>query len=108
MSARHFYCLPVGFWLLLAGVVSAETITVYADGSGDAPTILAAIEAAASSGDVIELADGVFSGPGNRDLTSSGKSILIRSMSGEPLACIIDAGGSADQFHRGILFEEDG
>jgi hypothetical protein len=37
------------------------------DGSGDAPTIQAAIDSSAPQ-DVVELADGTFIGPGNRDL----------------------------------------
>lgn len=79
----------------------AETIIVSPDGSGDYPTIQAAI-AAARDGDAIELQDGVFRGEGNRDLESLGKEIVIRSGSGDPEACILDCEGTEAEPHRGI------
>jgi pectin methylesterase-like acyl-CoA thioesterase len=54
----------LGLALALAGAASAATYVILPDGSGDYATIQAAIDAAAP-GDVIELADGIFSGPGN-------------------------------------------
>ena len=48
----------------------------------DAPTIQAAIDAAAD-GDIIALADQTFTGPGNRDLSFAGKAITIGSASGD-------------------------
>jgi len=50
----------------------AATIVVAPDGSGDRPTIQAAIDVAAP-GDVIELQDGVFTGAGNRDMDFHGR-----------------------------------
>ena len=53
-------------WLYASTTVAA-TYVVTADGSGDFPTIQAAISAAIN-GDVIELTDGTFTGEGNRDI----------------------------------------
>lgn len=73
------------------------------DGSAEYPTIQAAIDAA-DEGDVIELADGVFRGNGNRDLDLEGKSVTVRSRSGHPQACIIDCEGKDGEPHRGFSF----
>lgn len=84
-------------------MTGASTYTVNADGSGDFPTIQAAIEAVVD-GDVIELTDGTFTGDGNRDLDYLAKAITVRSQSDNPEACIIDCGGSATDPHRGFRF----
>ncbi|MBE0566151.1 MAG: right-handed parallel beta-helix repeat-containing protein [Krumholzibacteria bacterium] len=47
--------------------------------------------AVAATGDTVLIHDGTYTGPGNRDLTSEPKNISIRSVSGIPEACIIDA-----------------
>jgi hypothetical protein len=80
-----------------------RTYLVRPDGTGDFPTIQAAIQAAAH-GDTIELADGTFTGPGNRDVEYLGKLITVRSQSGNRDACIIDAQGSENDPHRGFHF----
>ena len=71
---------------LLAGTVvsPAGLINVPAD----YPTIQAAIDAA-DSGDEIVVADGVWTGVGNRDLDFGGKAITVRSANG-PEFCIIN------------------
>jgi predicted outer membrane repeat protein len=75
---------------------------VRADGTGDFPTIQAAIDAA-SDGDEIQLANGVFEGDGNRDIRFHGKAVRLRSASGNPGECIIDCGGSSQTPHIGFL-----
>ncbi|MCK4414565.1 MAG: hypothetical protein KAY32_13585 [Candidatus Eisenbacteria sp.] len=63
-------------FLLLAAsacAAGAETYLVLPDGTGDFPTIQAAIDAALD-GDEILLADGTFTGDGNRDLTGQSQS----------------------------------
>jgi len=70
----------------------AATHTVQPNGLGDFPTIQAAVNAAVD-GDVIELTDGVFNGPGNRNVRYHGKAITIRSHSGDPQTCIVDVEG---------------
>lgn len=78
--------------------------TVAPDGTGDFPTIQAAIDAALD-GYTIELADGTFTGAGNRDLDFQGKAITLCSGSGDPVACVIDCQGSQSQPRRGFLFD---
>jgi predicted outer membrane repeat protein len=91
--------LPAFSALLLGGIALAETYVVNPDGTGDFPTIQAAIEGT-SHGDIIELTDGVFTGPGNRDVGYRGKAVTVRSQSGNAATCIIDCEG----FDRGFAF----
>jgi hypothetical protein len=81
----------------------AATYIVRPDGTGDFPTIQAGINAAAD-GDVIELADGTFTGAGNRDIDYLGKAITVRSQGGNAEACVIDSEGSISAYHRGFYF----
>jgi len=85
-------------------IASATTYLVRPDGTGDYPTIQAAIDGV-SGGDVIELADGTFTGDGNRDVSYLGKEITVRSQSGDAQSCIIDCEGSATDCHRAFVFE---
>jgi hypothetical protein len=86
----------------LGASTSAEPWHVLPDGSGDYPTIQAAVDAAIDN-DVIELADGVFTGLGNCDIDLLGKTLIIRSVGGDPGACVIDCSGVPGPFHRGFL-----
>jgi hypothetical protein len=61
------------------------------------PTIQAAIDAAVT-GDVIELADGVYTGEGNIRLNYYGKGITVCSASGDAGACIIDCDNDGRAF----------
>ncbi|MFC1573258.1 right-handed parallel beta-helix repeat-containing protein, partial [Candidatus Eisenbacteria bacterium] len=81
----------------------ADILLVHADGSGNYPTIQYAI-AQASWGDTVQLADGRFTGSGNRDLTYNGKPITIQSQSGNAEDCIIDCQGTSEDCHRGFDF----
>jgi len=83
----------------------SRTWLVTPDGTGDAPTIQAAIDLA-SHGDTIELADGTFTGTGNRDVNLLGKSILVRSSSDTPSACIIDVEGNPGK-HRAFILQTE-
>lgn len=56
------------------------------------------IDAAASGGEVV-VADGSYSGVGNRKLSFLGKLIVLRSSSEDPQQCIIDCEGQANGFH---------
>ncbi len=71
---------------------------VKADGTGDFPTIQDAVNATAN-GDTIELADGTFTGPGNRDVEFLGKDLTLRSQNGNPAACVIDCESSGRGFY---------
>jgi hypothetical protein len=88
----------------LLSSVSATTYVVQPDGGGDFPTIQAAIDAVLD-GDVIELTDGIFMGPGNRDIDFLGKAITVGSQSGNAESCIIDCDGSPEEPHRGFVFQ---
>jgi predicted outer membrane repeat protein len=90
--------------LLLAGLASAETYVIQPDGSGDYPTIQAAVTAS-EDGDIIELADGTFMGDGNRDILPYSKAITIRSQSGNAEACIIDPEGGPELTRRAFFLQ---
>ena len=66
------------------------------------PTIQAAIDAA-SDGDTVLVADGTYTGNGNRDINFKGKAIIVRSENG-PESCIIDCQGSLSDEHSGFYF----
>ncbi|MBD3402991.1 hypothetical protein GF420_08845 [candidate division GN15 bacterium] len=65
------------------------------------PTIAEAI-AAASSGDTVLVADGTYTGDGNRDLDLGGKSLIIVSENG-PLTTTLDLAGDSANPHLGFL-----
>jgi hypothetical protein len=77
--------------------------TVSPDGTGDFVTIQGAVDSVASH-DIIELTDGVFTGPGNHDVDFRGKRITVRSRSGVPEACVVDCDGSGANPRRGFRF----
>ena len=83
--------------LLLAGAGHPATYTIEPDGTGDFATIEFAINVAVA-GDLILLADGVFTGSQNRNLSFKARAITIRSASGDPDACIIDCEGLEPAF----------
>ncbi len=97
-------CLT-GLVLLLSAALPATAAThlLYPDGSGDYATIQDAINGA-GGGDVIELADGTYTGVGNQDMSFEGKAITVRSQSGNPAACIIDLQANAADPHRAFSF----
>ncbi len=72
------------------------------DGSGDHPTIQAAVDAA-EPGHTVSLGNGTFTGSGNHDIDFGGKAIVVRSASGDPALCTIDCedAGRAFYFHSG-------
>ena len=82
------------------------TYLIRPDGTGDYPTIQDALSVAAP-GSVIELADGIFSGAGNRDLHFDFTSLILRSASNDPRRCVIDCGGTPAEQHRGILVDPE-
>ena len=93
--------------LILVPVTGAATWTVHADGSGDFPTIQAAVLASAN-GDVIELAPGTYTGPGNTDVNITDLMITLRSQSGLPGQVFIDCNASSSAPRRGLLVVGDG
>ncbi len=85
--------------LILASPLTAATIHV----PTDQPTIQAGIDAAVD-GDTVLVADGTWTGEGNRDIDFLGKAISVMSANG-PYACVIDCQGSDVDHHRGFLFQ---
>lgn len=77
--------------LAIPRIASAETYLIQPDGSGDFPTIRAAV-AAAVDGDVIELADGTHDVPvaDSLGISFAGKAITIRSAGGDAEACVVN------------------
>ena len=73
--------------------------------SGPKAAVQAAIDAAHMLGpDEVVLADGTYTGYGNRDIDLEGKAITVRSAAGDPGRCIIDCEGGRDEPHRGFRF----
>lgn len=54
-------------------------------------------------GSTVWIADGTYTGDGNRDIDLHGRSITVRSENG-PYNCIIDCQGTLDEPHRGFYF----
>lgn len=105
MQTAHSARIMLVAALIIGGAAqaSATTYVVSPDGPGDYPTIQAAVDAVVDY-DVIELADGTFTGDGNRDIEVPAKNITIRSEGGDPMSCIVDCQGSARAEHRGFHF----
>ncbi len=68
----------------------------------DQPTIQAGIDAAVN-GDTVLVADGTYTGNGNRDIDFKGKAILVASEHG-PNLTIVDCQANPDNPHRGFKF----
>ena len=83
--------------ILFAATVSADVIHV----PGDYPTIQAGINAAVN-GDTVLVADGTYTGTGNKDIDFTGKAIVVMSENGAE-NCIIDCEdvGRGFTFHSG-------
>jgi len=94
--------------LAILGVVAVcegRTITVDDDGPADFSTIQAAIDDS-NDGDTVLVADGTYTGDGNRDIDFRGKAITVTSENG-PKNCIIDCNGTESERHRGFYFHND-
>ena len=93
--------------LTVGSLCAAATIVVNADGTGDYPTVQAAIDDA-NDGDIIELQSGTYTGDGNRDIDFLGRAITVRSIDpNDPnivAGTIIDCNGTEAEPHRGFYF----
>ena len=86
---------------------TARIITVDDDGPADFNNIQAAIDDS-KDGDTIIVADGIYTGDGNRDIDFIGKAITVRSTDpNDPnivATTIIDCNGTEEEPHRGFYF----
>ena len=102
IRASLFTSLAITACILSIPAATARTIYVDDDGPADFNNIQAAIDDA-NDGDTVLVADGTYTGDGNRDIDFLGKAITVRSENG-PEACIIDCQASYGDPHRGFYF----
>jgi hypothetical protein len=98
MRKSAFTITLLGGIVLFAGMATAterHVPSVY-------PTIQAAINASVN-GDTVLVADGTYTGAGNRDIDFLGKAITVKSENG-PENCIIDCEGTYEDMRRGFYF----
>ena len=91
--------ITLAAFTLAAIPVSATVIHV----PGDYTTIQGGIDAAVD-GDTVLVADGTYTGDGNRDMDFGGKAIVVKSENG-PEFTIIDCEGANYDEHRGFKFQ---
>ncbi|MGD0785390.1 MAG: S8 family serine peptidase [Sedimentisphaerales bacterium] len=88
--------ISLALTLLLTSIATATTWNV--SSGGPYTTIQAAINVAVS-GDDVNVADGTYTGTGNRNLDFGGKAITVHSASGNPAACIINCQNYSRAFY---------
>jgi hypothetical protein len=89
----------LSFVTILVVVPGSTVLADILNVPGDYPTIQEAIDSAVD-GDEVVVADGVYTGSGNKNLNFHGKLITVRSENG-PSTCTIDCEGAG----RGFIFE---
>ena len=96
--------LPLLAVLLTLGLPTLTRAATFSVPSTAYPTIQSGINAA-QSGDTVLVADGTYTGDGNRDIDFHGKNLTVKSVNG-PTSTIIDCGGYASTDgsgnHRGF------
>jgi predicted outer membrane repeat protein len=90
--------------VLMTATVSVTVATVR-HVPDEYPTIQAGIIAAVD-GDTVLVADGIYTGSGNRDISFYGKGIVVMSEHG-PQQTVIDCEGSSRHPSRGFLFQNE-
>ncbi|MFC1800368.1 hypothetical protein ACFL2Z_05650 [Candidatus Eisenbacteria bacterium] len=89
--------------LVFTSVSLATTWYVKDDGTGDVPTIQAAVDSVAP-GDTVMLASGTFTGAGNHNIVVSEDGFLMCSETGNPEDCVIDFEGHLGPSRWGFDF----
>ena len=88
--------------LISRALAAGKVIYVDDDGPAGFNNIQAAIDDA-KDGDTLIVADGKYTGAGNRDIDFKGKAITVKSENG-PENCVIDCNGTESEPHRGFRF----
>jgi len=92
------FLLTIFFLIIFTSTIHAVTVLV----PSQYPTIQEAIDVCVD-GDTVLVADGTYTGDGNRDIDFLGKAIMVKSENG-PEYCVIDCEGSEVEPHRGFYF----
>lgn len=87
-QSRVGFATALALVVLFSAVALGDTVRVDVSGGGDYETLAEGI-AAASNGDTVLVAEGLYQGPLNRDLDFNGRDIVLRSESGSA-ATVID------------------
>jgi hypothetical protein len=95
---KYLFAVPTFLILFSASILRGDTIRV----PEDAETIQGGIDIAID-GDTVLVADGYYTGPGNRDIDFFGKRIVVMSEDG-PWVTTIDCEGDSLDPHRGFYF----
>ncbi|MBC8176882.1 MAG: right-handed parallel beta-helix repeat-containing protein [Deltaproteobacteria bacterium] len=98
MKTRKCYFTHLFTWIVLlwAPLFHLNAFCATIRVPGDYSTIQMAIDEA-FNGDTVEIADGTYTGEGNKDLNFDGKAITVTSKNGAA-NCIIDCGGNGTGF----------
>ncbi len=91
---------PLFIIIFIVAVSTAQSATIHIP--ADQPTIQAGIDATIA-GDTVLVADGIYTGLGNRDIDFGGKGVLLKSENGADFT-IIDCQGTESEPHRGFHF----
>jgi len=100
---RRSILLSGSMVIILVSLATAEIWYVKPDGTGDVPTIQAAVDTVAP-GDTVLLASGIYTGTGNYNIVVPARDLLLASETGDPADCVIDCEGHLGTDRRGLQF----